>query len=1165
MSIDLLISYLKQILTRVPKSDEYDNEYISNLLSSTIHDLQDFNNLYGNKPVEKSVSRLVEHMNTDFARPTISWARSLFNAVSDMIKAQSPKTSKARRAFMKYIDGETATNWAGIISTFLLFISSIIAVSIKGIDNIDYDRFGFIIQLVVAALGLILYCCIFLYNFCIRKRSSDYMIYVPHKEKSRLNNFQEFVESKTGTCIIWCLSAIFTLLSVISFSLIAFLAFSIQPAFEKAVALWEASFWCGWIALLGAAVVGVLLVFGYNELGVKKVSVPRVFVIFTLVFCVISMILQTFYKPVQPRNDIIEYVSNQDGTCQAVIVPQDEATEYIIPLEYDGMAVTNIGRKFPEKELYIKALDIGANVKIIEDEAFAHSRGLTQLTIPQSVTEIGNRAFYNSQDLAFVTLNCNLQSVNNSAFETCDNLLTVYWNVVNENVKFKDIFASCESVKNVILGQEIQSITQGMFDNCKSIENVVLYENITSIGNDAFANCDSLESVFYRGSESQWNSVNIGGDNDSLNTAKFYYYSQQEPQLSDDGLSYNGNYWHVDENGLPVVWNYIPPTYTVKFYADGKLCKEVNYLKNDTHIEEPTVPVKKGYTGEWEKYALNNEDITVNAVYTPKTYTLNFDYKEADGGIDENSKTVTFDQSVGKLPTPTKVGYIFDGWYLGDQKITSSTKWINDDDEFYMLVAHYIAVHVVHFYVDGEQYKDVEYLEGQNTIEEPAVPVKKGYTGVWEKYTLNNSDITVNAVYTAKNYKLVFDYNGATDGIGLDSKIVTYDEIVGDLPQPTAGLSNIFVGWYIGDVCINSSTVWTYDGQDAYIVQAHYECLDFYGGSGTEQNPFLIESVDDFLNIKLYPTVYYELITDIDMTDIDYTVISSFSGNLDGKGHCINNLSLYSNAVETNKIGIFGINNGTVRNLNLRYCSFTLSPMHHNNTVTNYCGTIAGVNNGTIENCHILESKVISNSSDVADKFMTQFNEDPREIERGSANWTTWITQSFATPISKWPAVPMDVFAGGIVGLNSGNVINCSFGGKVEANMYNMHCYCNDNKAGISGKGQHNCFAGGLAGQNEGTISQSEANAQVRAWIELNNNGNGNGWVGDMYVWGVCYACGLAGNNVNGTVDGKSNCTQQADYRIYAPQYAFLSGANYNSTTKGHPDNLTIGTSDTYK
>lgn len=60
--------------------------------------------------------------------------------------------------------------------------------------------------------------------------------------------------------------------------------------------------------------------------------------------------------------------------------------------------------------------------------------------------------------------------------------------------------------------------------------------------------------------------------------------------------------------------------------------------------------------------------------------------------------------------------------------------------------------YTVTFVADGVTVKVVEYDEGATSLgpnDVPDVPAKNGYTGVWESYTLNNTNITVNAVYTA--------------------------------------------------------------------------------------------------------------------------------------------------------------------------------------------------------------------------------------------------------------------------------------------------------------------------------------------------------------------------------------------------------------------------------
>ena len=63
----------------------------------------------------------------------------------------------------------------------------------------------------------------------------------------------------------------------------------------------------------------------------------------------------------------------------------------------------------------------------------------------------------------------------------------------------------------------------------------------------------------------------------------------------------------------------------------------------------------------------------------------------------------------------------------------------------------------ISFVVDGEVVKSIMYSADATEIRGiPDVPEKAGYTGAWEAYTLDGSDITVNAVYTAINYSVKF-------------------------------------------------------------------------------------------------------------------------------------------------------------------------------------------------------------------------------------------------------------------------------------------------------------------------------------------------------------------------------------------------------------------------
>lgn len=241
----------------------------------------------------------------------------------------------------------------------------------------------------------------------------------------------------------------------------------------------------------------------------------------------------------------------------------------------------------------------------------------------------------------------------------------------------------------------------------------------------------------------------------------------------------------------------VPNQHTVVFKADGKVVKEVAFNEGDAELSEvPAAPSKTGYSGAWEPYTLGTIDVIVNAIYTPKEYSITF--KNWDDSV-LLSSSFTFDgvvsAPIATRPDADGVHYTFTNW-------SPAFSGVCDQAKDMVYTARYSQApivstkHTVTFMADGKEVKQVVFTEGDTKLSEvPAVPVKAGYTGLWEPYTLGTSDLTINARYEANTYTVTFKN---WDGKVLSSGSYKLGEFV-KAPlvfRPSAnGREYTFTGW----------------------------------------------------------------------------------------------------------------------------------------------------------------------------------------------------------------------------------------------------------------------------------------------------------------------------------------------------------------------------------
>ena len=186
--------------------------------------------------------------------------------------------------------------------------------------------------------------------------------------------------------------------------------------------------------------------------------------------------------------------------------------------------------------------------------------------------------------------------------------------------------------------------------------------------------------------------------------------------------------------------------------------------------------------------ATDTGDKTFYAGWRANTYTVSFDANDGGVTVNPDSKTVTYEYQYGELPTLTRTGYTFDGWYTsqtGGEKVTASTKVQITADQ--TLCAHWSinSYTITLKYGDGRADSTITQNYG-TAITRPENPTRTGYTFTgWNKDipdTMPAENLTITALWQISSYTVTFDPNGGTL-TGSKTMTVTYGDRYGDMPK----------------------------------------------------------------------------------------------------------------------------------------------------------------------------------------------------------------------------------------------------------------------------------------------------------------------------------------------------------------------------------------------
>ncbi|MCR5268930.1 MAG: InlB B-repeat-containing protein [Lachnospiraceae bacterium] len=379
-----------------------------------------------------------------------------------------------------------------------------------------------------------------------------------------------------------------------------------------------------------------------------------------------------------------------------------------------------------------------------------------------------------------------------------------------------------------------------------------------------FMNDGLYTDIYKLNSASKWKRGNSGDIITKIDCTSFYITSYAKNP--------SGDYFSVPVDTLtehPIKWyEYDPnpgPTVTFDVNGSGATCnlasKTVTVGLTYGDLPEPK---RTGYSFVgWYTDKNNGTKVTATTKVTnTNNHTLyahwsasqmNVLFNANGGSLGSQTKLIAkYGQAYGTLPTPSRNGYDFLGWYNalnGGDKITSSTivNTIGDHTLYAHWAGKQISVQLnanggtigstkltVRF---GEAYGDLPVPKKSGSEFLGWYTLKDGGVEVTSTTIVNTTaNHTLYAHWTGKGVKVRLDANGGS----LDSATqftVRCGEAYGVLPTPRMDKSR-FLGWYTlrdGGTLITATTIVSKDTD--HTIYAHWEDIfEHWGFANTEAN-----------------------------------------------------------------------------------------------------------------------------------------------------------------------------------------------------------------------------------------------------------------------------------------------------------------------------------------
>lgn len=212
------------------------------------------------------------------------------------------------------------------------------------------------------------------------------------------------------------------------------------------------------------------------------------------------------------------YELNEERTGYTVTDYAGEATQLVIPAEYEGLPVTAIQGIYGTGALSrtdIASVFIPDTIEVIGQNSFYNCDCLAEVVISASsnLAEIGNNAFSGCISLESMYIPAEMTTLGNAVFNNCGGLNEFVVAEGNPAYRAENGHLIESATNTLVRGVNDEAVPEGVerieeaaFRRANGITRLYIPATVTEIGDDFIAD-STITAVLYAGTEAQWNAI----------------------------------------------------------------------------------------------------------------------------------------------------------------------------------------------------------------------------------------------------------------------------------------------------------------------------------------------------------------------------------------------------------------------------------------------------------------------------------------------------------------------------------------------------------------------------------------------------------------------------------------------------------------------------------